>query len=42
MAPMNAVVTDTRRTPGVTVQSVPIEAVRIGVWILARVAGPAV
>ncbi|MCY4112991.1 MAG: glycoside hydrolase family 127 protein [Chloroflexi bacterium] len=27
---MSAVVTDTRRTPGVTVQPVPIEAVRIG------------
>ena len=27
---MNAVVTDTRRAPGVTVQPVPIEAVRIG------------
>lgn len=27
---MNAVVTDTRRTPGATVQPVPIEAVRIG------------
>ena len=30
MAPMNAVVTDTRRTSGVAVQPVPIEAVRIG------------
>ncbi len=30
MASMTALVTDTRRTPGVTVQPVPIEAVRIG------------
>ena len=27
---MSAVATDTRRTPGVTVQPVPIEAVRVG------------
>ena len=30
MASMTALVTDTRRTPGVSVQPVPIEAVRIG------------